>query len=525
MIETVRSVVCAVITACCLSGLLHAQLPQQLFVVDFEGLPEGTAISTQFLSSGVTFSIDGSSDLPIVVVEGAPLVAFASGTNDAPMASGSAGLTDPIVGGDPFVGQDIRMEFSPPITSIRLFVSDIDSNEVVTVRAYDGATVVASQTRSFGQAGTGDGVVSEFFVSAPTISAVVVDVVALSGYAIDFVSFTRPCQSSACSTAYRISQESAPGAGDFDGNVLGYLLAYPTSVSAATFYAYDVPEGDSWNGALLSPVADRSHLLLVDTTDGLSLVVVHDRALPNDPDGGRAEMRFVVDGDPDGLVRTVTDDPQASETTSMGYTGSAGDSVFTTGHHWDTCCTDGVVFSGLSGPWWMFVDFEEVDGLASTPPILGLSEWVAYSGDGAQIPLVLAAGRRVRIESPTAVASCTERNGSGVNPNVCHCLTPPRLGTTWLIDVLPGPGTLTGIGTMVLGSVAPLASQPLPPWGELLIAPPVVSLTSGAVHSLWVPSVPQLVGVQLYVQGVRLNNVGGQIEIELTNAIDAVVGH
>jgi len=215
-----------------------------------------------------------------------------------------------------------------------------------------------------------------------------------------------------------VSQESAPGAGDFDDNVLGQLLVFPSALSPQAFYAYNVPEGDSWNGSSLTPVADRSHLLLAGTTAGLSLVIVHDRAVPNDPDGGDAETRVTVLGDPDGLSRTVEDDPGSDD-----YLGEDGDSVFTANQDWQTCCTDGYVLSGLSaaeeGQWVAFVEFTDVDDNPITPTIDGLTEWVAYSADGSQISLALEEDRRVRLTAVPCLADCNGDTSLNVLDFVC----------------------------------------------------------------------------------------------------------
>ena len=392
-----KAALVAVLCITWFAAAVMAQTGSRLFLVDFESYEEGTAIGNQYAHLGVTFSLaDNPNDLPIIAVEGSPTVAFQGTGADTPMSSGAGGLTDPLVGGEFMEGQDIAIDFDPPVTSIRMFVIDIDVAETVTVRAYDGGVEVDSVTHSSGQAGTGDGKSTEFFVSAETITRVVIDVPAQIGFAMDFLSFTRPCEGDECGPTIEITQESAPGAGDFSNNVLGFILAYPTSSSAASFYAYNVPEGDSWNGQSLKPVVDRSHLLVADTTDGLTLVVVHDRAIPDDPDGGLAEMRFELLNDPDGIFRSVEDDPPSNEA-GAGYAGGSGDMVFTTGHKWSTCCTDGVALSGLDGPWSMFVQFTEVDGDSGTAPIQGLNEWFAYSSDGTEIGLAMEVGRRVRL--------------------------------------------------------------------------------------------------------------------------------
>jgi len=188
-----------------------------------------------------------------------------------------------------------------------------------------------------------------------------------------------------------IAQESAPGAGDFNDNVYGYLMPHDYAGSAADFYAYDVPEAASWNGAALTPIVDRSHLLMANTTDGLTLFIVHDRAIPDDPDGGKAEVSCELFGDVDGAARTVEDDPGEL------YVGDPGDSLFTARNAWGTCCTDGFALSDLEGSWLMIVQFTDVDSDPGTPTIAGLSEWVAYSDDDSTTHLSFEEDRRVRL--------------------------------------------------------------------------------------------------------------------------------
>ena len=381
-----------------LASTATGQSGTELFLVDFEGFAEETEVDDEYAALGVTFSTIGDPAAPpIIAVEGAPPIGFASPSgDDTPMPDGIAGLTDALVDGDFTIGRNFAIEFDPPVTSVRFFVVDIDGTESYTARAFAGAVEVDSVTRTAGQTGTGDGVSTEFFLASDGITSVTLEVPAITGFAIDFLSFTRPCEGSACGSIVEVAQESAPGAGDFDANVLGTLLSYPTTATAAGFYAYGVPEGSSWNGQSLIPVADRSHLLLADTADGLSLAIVHDRAIPDDPDGGMAEMRVEVFGDADGLIRTVEDDPVPTEPPGS-YVGDPGDTLFTAVQAWGACCTDGYVLSDLESEWSMLVSFTEVDGNGGTPPIMGMIEWVAYSGDGSEIPLALAVDRRVRL--------------------------------------------------------------------------------------------------------------------------------
>ena len=111
-------------------------------------------------------------------------------------------------------------------------------------------------------------------------------------------------------------------------------------------------------------------------------------------------------------------------------------------------------------------------------------------------------------------ASCTFRNGSGINPVACSCTTLPIVGTNWQIAVTSGPQTLA---TLLLADV--LAIPPFPIFGgELLIAPaPFVVPTTIAIPYGWQ-------GLEFHLQGVRLDLVGPDIVIVLTNAQDVVIG-
>ena len=397
MIIAVRSSIAAfALAAAALGGWAssaHAQVT--LFVVDFEEYPEGTDITDQYADLGITFAVqDHPDEAPVIAAQGAPRFAFTGSGTDAPMSSGTRGLTDPLVGGDELVGRNLVMNFDPPITSLRLFAIDIESNEFATLRAFDGKTEVEVMGVVAGDPNTGNGVSSELFVESANITSAVleVDLVNDTGWAIDFIVMTRPCEGVECGPRLRVSQESAPGLGDFNDNILGDLQAWPITASAAEFYAYGVPEGSSWNGPWLTPVADRSHMLFANTDEGVSMFIVHDRAIPNDPDGGRAEMLVEILNDADGAERTVEDCP------SDDYVGEPGDAIFTARQNWDPCCTDGYAISGLDCQSSTFVQFTDVDGNSGNATIDGMTEWVAYSADGTLITLALAEDRRVRID-------------------------------------------------------------------------------------------------------------------------------
>jgi hypothetical protein len=107
----------------------HSGTDSLLYVIDFEGLAESTAISNQYEEFGVTFAIEGRPELfPIITVDGTAIATafFSANGPDANMSSGIAGLTDPPVAGDYFAPNDIRMQFDPPVTLVSFYLIDID---------------------------------------------------------------------------------------------------------------------------------------------------------------------------------------------------------------------------------------------------------------------------------------------------------------------------------------------------------------------------------------------------------------
>lgn len=191
-----------------------------------------------------------------------------------------------------------------------------------------------------------------------------------------------------------VSQESSAGAGDHNANVLGTLDTFSdVGQSIAAHYSYGNPNGASYNGpfALSNSV---SQTFFVESSDGLHMVVVHDRA-PNDGSGGNTDMSATLVGDT--AAFTVEDDP--GEGTSVG----GGGTTFTINHIWAPCCTDGFAIGSLDGNnWAMFLQFD-------TAPT-GITSWVATDNTAAgsgDIGLVIGAGRSARfriVPEPTTLA-------------------------------------------------------------------------------------------------------------------------
>lgn len=186
---------------------------------------------------------------------------------------------------------------------------------------------------------------------------------------------------------FRVSQESSTGAGDFDANVLGFIDAFipaPATLTTAGFYQYGTPFAASYNGELNGgpvPVSSLSQVFMVDASDGLSLVVVHDK--PVDGSGGSTRTRWNLVGDT--AAQVLADDPGEPVIVSAGGT------QFDSTKNWLACCTDGYAIGSLDGNWAMYGSF-----LASPT---GITSWQATSAGSADIALALNAGQRVRIDA------------------------------------------------------------------------------------------------------------------------------
>ncbi len=372
----------------------HAGSSFKLFIIDFEGFDELTPITTQYADDlGATFSTPGEPENPpIIAVEGSPIVGW---SGDGPASSGSNSLTDPLVDGSNGVPNSIAIDFDPPVTSVSLFVIDIDGNDTFAVRAFDGETEVDSMTVSSGEPGAGNNQSTEFNVAGANITSVLIEPVDAddsTGWGMDFVTFTRPCEGVECGPRVQVAQESAPGVGDFDDNILGEVLPYAFSGTPGEFYGYGVPDGSSFNGPVIEPVTNRSHLVLSAAGGGVALTMVHDAA--SDGSGGDAEMMVELFGDPDGAEIAIFDDPNKN---ASAYTGEPGESVFTAHHNWSSCCTDGWLIAGFGCAWTAYVQFTDVNGNPNDATIANLDEWVAYSADGVNLTLAIEPDRRVRL--------------------------------------------------------------------------------------------------------------------------------
>ena len=128
-----------------------------------------------------------------------------------------------------------------------------------------------------------------------------------------------------------------------------------------------------------------------------------------------------------------------------------------------------------------------------------------------------------------ALASATERNGTGTNPRCLTSGTTPVLGSLWIAEV-DSTVRPQATATWIVAFDQPLDGLPTP-YGELLVAFPgqggaplfsTQAPSSGGVdvHSISVPADPALAGLAAHAQGIV---VGGGAT--LCNAIDLVLGH
>lgn len=193
---------------------------------------------------------------------------------------------------------------------------------------------------------------------------------------------------------FYVAQESSAGAGDFDSNILGQIESFtasPASLTVAEFYDwYDDAGGGATGGSYNGhkhggpdPLSNLSQLFLVDTSEGLSLFVVHD--LQWDGSGGDADMQVDLTGGAADFLfydDTHTEDPDDTYTT-------VGGTLFSTTNDWGAGYTDGFVIGTIENNWTMFCQF-------TTGPT-NIDGWQAVSSDSSTISFALEEGRRVRL--------------------------------------------------------------------------------------------------------------------------------
>lgn len=190
---------------------------------------------------------------------------------------------------------------------------------------------------------------------------------------------------SADASAFRVSQESAVGTGDFDANVIGYITPFSTGLTASNFYRYGNPDNASYNGEGNGgplPVSSLSQIFLVAASDGLFLTVVHDN--PSDGSGGTADTRWDLANDTASFA--VRDDNPGNDS----YSVTNSDTTFIAQQVWNNCCTDGYMIGGLDGFFLAYGRFLDAP--------TGITALRATDSGGNHLALALEAGRRVRID-------------------------------------------------------------------------------------------------------------------------------
>ena len=121
-----------------------------------------------------------------------------------------------------------------------------------------------------------------------------------------------------------------------------------------------------------------------------------------------------------------------------------------------------------------------------------------------------------------APASCTFRNGSGVNPADYACTNNPVLGQTWNSTIVTNANT---VQTAVLLNIVADPGTPSP-FGEFLVAtaPEPLALSANGAHAIPLPYIAPLIGAELPTQGLRVETRNGFPVPVLLNALDLVVG-
>jgi hypothetical protein len=186
----------------------------------------------------------------------------------------------------------------------------------------------------------------------------------------------------------RVSQESSPGAGDFDSHILGFITAWNSNGGAADFYMYGKPGPDYGNS---EPALKNNtcHVFFVNAADGLALIVVNNKSNDNQHStNGNLDTRFDLSG---GTAKVLISD-DAGETKA-----SDGGTVFISHQNWAASFTDGEVIGTLP------VGFKLLGQFTSTPR-RGIDGWEILSADGLVISLSMTPGQRVRLDvGPLAV--------------------------------------------------------------------------------------------------------------------------
>jgi hypothetical protein len=181
----------------------------------------------------------------------------------------------------------------------------------------------------------------------------------------------------------RVAQESAPGVGDFDTHILGFITALQSEGSAADYYMYG-NQGPNYGNSAPTLKSKASQIFFVNGGDGIALFVVHNKSNENaNNNGGSAEVLFELSG---GTASILKDDDQGEADPK-----TEGGTVFHADMNWAGSNTDGFVVGTLP------VGFSITGEFLKEPSGLD-NGWCVLSGDGLKIPLALVVGQRVRLD-------------------------------------------------------------------------------------------------------------------------------
>ncbi len=234
---------------------------------------------------------------------------------------------------------------------------------------------------------------------------------------------------------WRVMQESAPGAGDFEQQVLGEIEAFPTSVSIADYYSYGKPAAAAFNGDL--PIsAGTMNVAIVDGPEGSTLVLVY-AATGARP--GHAEANIHLFGDATGGEMSVQDDPDSDQGDS--YFNIPSGTFFFGVWDWEASETDGCAITGIEDAEFVHMNIGEIDGDPLTPPVLGLSGGLVLSASGKGVRIDPEPYRRIRLQPVASRRTRGDLNGDG-------CVDETDLGlllSAWGRDP---QGDLTGDGAV-----------------------------------------------------------------------------
>lgn len=134
----------------------------------------------------------------------------------------------------------------------------------------------------------------------------------------------------------------------------------------------------------------------------------------------------------------------------------------------------------------------------------------------------------VEIQGPRA--TCSTRNGTGINPLDYQCIDRPILGSMWDSSVFTTPtvGALTAATGVVVGFGGATSGSFSSGFEELVLPPFSYDIAVGAElgsHAFKIPPVPALAGLRIATQGLRLElSATFDPIVVLLNAQDLLLG-